>query len=333
MTKRLNAAVLASVIASSVVGWAAESMAAAITLTETNISRKVALRTADSNPMWISKADCVADDVLSFPLYLADYAGMQLEVWGGSEDCTSVAARADKTATCWRVLEPISPSGTSVTVEVRVRDIVGRHLPPQTGPGSGTEADCTPPAGSGDAPIAVSLYFMFINPGSGENSGGYKWATKFDLVGPDAPTELMAQVAGSKAKLTWAQSLSTDVSGYSLFRESLIGDDCTQGTFEEGTPAPAEKLLSTVKGNTTVTQTINLLADGPESIMAVAFDSVGNQSTQLNPVCVEMGAGVDPGSGESSGCSASARTPVSSAWRLGLLGAALAGTVVRRRRH
>lgn len=327
-----KAAVVAGLVALALVGWTSESSAdASITLSENSVTRKVALREASLNPFWISKSDCVADDSFTFKLSLAGFAGLQLEVWAGNDDCTPIAARASTTATCWRVSEPLVPSADSVEIVVRAQDIVAQHKPPQTGPGTGTAADCEWKVGA-DAPVPVSLYFMFVDPASQANAGGYQWKTSFDLVAPDAPTELMAEVTGSSAKLTWTQSRSFDVAGYAVYGEAQSGNDCTRATLDEGKPAPSTPPLETVAGGSFVSQTISV-ESSPESLAVVAFDGVGNQSTQSNPACVATAAGVDPGSGDGGGCSASARSPATGAWLLGLLGSALAASAVRRRRR
>jgi len=185
----LASALLVSV---STEAWASPS----VSLEETQIRRTVALREAGRNPLWISKADCLADDIMTFQLYLADYVGVQLEVWAGATDCTELAARADKTATCWRLSDVLQPATNSLKVDVRVQDIVAHHLPPQTG--GGISADCENSAT--DTPVAVSLYFMWVDPGTRQSAGGYKWNTWYDLEGPDAPAELVAEVTGGRSE-------------------------------------------------------------------------------------------------------------------------------------
>ena len=195
--------------------------------------------------MWINRDDCVADDVFTFSLAIQDYAGTQLEVWVGGSDCTAVAARANTTATCWRVYEPITPSGSTWSVDIRVQDIVAKKLPPTTGPGLGKLSDCSPTSGT-TAPVSVSLFFMFIDPGSQENKGGFQWKTNYDLLGPSAPTGLTLGQGDTMLKLGWNQSTDTDLTGYHFFCDPPPGKEGSGsgGVLEAGSPSGPEASTS-----------------------------------------------------------------------------------------
>jgi len=122
------------------------------------------------------------------------------------------------------------------------------------------------------------------------------------------------------------------VTGYWIYGEALQGDDCTRGAFDEGKPAPSSEPLSTAVGMKAVSQTITLQSSRA-SMTVVAFDSVGNQSAQSNPVCVKGGMISAPGSAEGGGCSASPHSWSRGDWLVGLLGSALVSMMVRRSRH
>lgn len=219
---------------------------ATITLTETNISRNYPLRDQSKQPLWISRDDCLRNDEFHFPLYVTGYSGLQLEVWAGGSDCTAVAARQTTTATCWRVTDGITPSGNSVTVNVRVQDIVAKKLPPTTGPNLGKESDCSPSLGT-TAPVAVSLFFMFIDPSSQANSGGYQWKTSYDLLGPTAPGGLTIGQGDTLLKLEWKQSTTdTDLTGYHFFCDPPPGKEGSGagGQLEAGSPSETDASTS-----------------------------------------------------------------------------------------
>src|SRR2546430_11117545 len=61
---------------------------------------------------FVSRADCLQNDVFHFPLLITEGAGTQLEVWvgQGSNDCTSQTARSTAPL-CTKVFSgPASPS-------------------------------------------------------------------------------------------------------------------------------------------------------------------------------------------------------------------------------
>ncbi len=214
----------------------ARAQTAAIQLTEASIMRDNAFRDQSQNPLWISRADCLADDVFHFPLFVTNYSGFAFEVWAGgaSDDCTGVASRAAATAVCWQV-QTGSPTSNTMIVDVQVRDIVGKHVPSMssiTGPGVGTVDDCLRYDGT-TAPIDVSIYFMFINPSDQTNAGGVEWKTKYDLFGPAPPDLLSLGIGSNSFKLAWNQSTDTDLAGYRFF--------CDQGSnvipLEASTPS------------------------------------------------------------------------------------------------
>ncbi|HOD25568.1 MAG TPA: hypothetical protein PKK83_24945, partial [Polyangiaceae bacterium] len=126
--------------------WTGTSLAQTVAINEGGIQRSNSFRSTSQNPLWISKADCLANDQISFPLTVSNYGSYQLEVWAGSasDDCRTAESRRGTTAVCWQVWKGV-PTSTGLNVMVSTRDIVSRNKPSEggpTGPGSGTIEDC-----------------------------------------------------------------------------------------------------------------------------------------------------------------------------------------------
>jgi len=98
-------------------------------------------RPVNLTPLGINYSDCTSDMILSFNVYLSGFDGNEnLQVWASqTSDCTAITDRGGTgavAATCW----PVAPqywltgpiiSGQSVTIQVRVQDLVGpQNAPP-----------------------------------------------------------------------------------------------------------------------------------------------------------------------------------------------------------
>ena len=198
--------------------WATSALAQSVTINEASIRRKNGFRKSSQEPLWINRADCLADDRIYFPVTVSNFSNYQLEVWVGSgNDCRPAEARRTTTAVCWQVWKGV-PTSTGLTVEIAVRDIVARVKPgnPGAGPGVGTQKHCEWTQ-STTAPLAADMYFMFIDTGSEAQVGGTVWKTKFDLAGPTAPRNVTAGVGDSLLVVKWDESTDGDKTGYRFY--------------------------------------------------------------------------------------------------------------------
>jgi hypothetical protein len=194
---------------------AAPARAQSVVLTESGITRNVSFHTDPTARLWISRSDCIADDVFYFPVTLTSYAGSGLEVWAGeSGDCSDVTQRSSSASTCWRVYTGVPTSYVS-NVPIRVQDIISQRTPSLDAL-AGTAADCDAAASSATSSVQVTLYFMLIQ-GTAMQGTGATWSTKFDLVGPAAPTGVGVGVGGTMLKVMWNSNADTDVAGYTFF--------------------------------------------------------------------------------------------------------------------
>lgn len=219
---------------------ASEASAQAISLS-TVVDRKGTLRQQQYNPYWLSRADCLADDYLTFSMTLTSFptnGSYSVEVWAGlaGADCKEITNRGTTNALCWKV--GTSSSLTSPqSISISVRDIVGQHKPTEGGGvGSGTIADCTPSSGT-DAPQDVTLYFLPVT-GSTTGPGPAEYSTKMDLIGPQPPTGVKAGVGEGLLVLDWSRTSSSDAVSYNFYCDPPIGesevvedptDECASG--------------------------------------------------------------------------------------------------------
>lgn len=225
MTKRAFAAALLGLV---LLAWGGSAWAQSVAINEGSIQRSAGFRSSSLNPLWISRADCLANDVFNFPLTVSSYQNYQLEVWagGGSADCRTLEARAGASPQCWKVWQGV-PTSTGTNVVIRTQDIVAQNKPNDAvnGPNTGNEDDCTAEDGTVSAPQAVTLYFMFVDATSQEQVGGAAWATKFDLVGPTAPTGVTTGIGDTLLVLEWKQSKDTDLAGYNFYCDPIPGEE------------------------------------------------------------------------------------------------------------
>ncbi len=264
----------------------APAWAATVTVREANISRDPKATHLDqTTAYWISRADCLADQIMNFPLLIADYlATPQLEVWvaqGSSTDCRDPAMRSGTTARCWQVYTG-AQSTTDPTISIRVQDIVSTTKIPSA-INMGTDASCTnTTTGAQD----LSIYFMFI--ASSENKGGAVWATKMDLRAPDAPTGVTLGIGNTLLKPEWTVNSDPDVYGYRFFCDPPPGTAPTMSqTFDAG--APTTTTGSSGGGGAPVA-----LIEADAATDDAAADAGGGDGTG--------GAGGSGGTGSSSSC-------------------------------
>ena len=153
--------------------------------TDEYYARRNRIGTSLSRPWWISYADCLANDVITFSLTVRDTSD-PLEIWAGSENCATNRSKNDR-GQCWIVATEAQLSDT-VEIAVPVRNVVARRLNnpnPPTSVGPEVCDDSTDPSGE-----AITFYFMLVD--SGQADEYFAWdggtgGTGFDVVGPDPP--------------------------------------------------------------------------------------------------------------------------------------------------
>jgi hypothetical protein len=222
LSRRLSLAAIASFAACTMVSLTASAQTAGIVVT--NPSRLAALRSDPVSRFWISQSDCIADDVLGFPVIISGVgngAGLTLEVWASSgASCLPSESRTTAAAECWRVFSG-PPSPQTQTIPIKVRDIAAMQKPPTFMSSIGTLQSCTPPAGTTSAAQPITLFFMLL--AGNENQGGSSWPTKIDLVAPAAPVESALGIGDTLLNVAWTANTDPDVSGYNFFCDPPLG--------------------------------------------------------------------------------------------------------------
>jgi len=141
----------------------------------------------DTRPWWISYEDCIANDVLVFPITVSD-TSHRLEVWAGTDDCAAKRGNTVDRGQCWLVGSQEQLTRT-FDVRIPVRNVVAQNFSAQTVP-SGLGPDVC--EGSTDADgTKVTFYFLIEDNGKAASSvtwTGSTQGTGFDLVGPTPPT-------------------------------------------------------------------------------------------------------------------------------------------------
>ncbi|MET0592028.1 MAG: hypothetical protein ABW133_04965 [Polyangiaceae bacterium] len=262
--------------------------AQSLSISQSGISRNVPLRTDPTARFRVSRADCLADDEINFPLIVGNYGGSQLEVWATnstSDDCRVDTARTSASATCWKVYSAI-PSNMTLTVSVRVQDFAKKPILSTDGINKGTVESCDSTTSTGQP---VTLWFMFLQ-GTSQVGTAQSWQTNVDLLGPAAPEVATMQNPGNQLiKLEWTANTDPDVVAYRIFCEDLGASNTSVTTYEAGAPGPEASTPST----TTICPDASTSEDAGE-------DGGEDGGTSSDAGCITVTN--DAGSGTASDC-------------------------------
>jgi len=223
--RRLGSIFWAASLAGAVLIAPGAALAQTVTVQPKSLVRKLGFRTNDQNPTWINYNDCVKDDILTFQATLSGtFSSYSLEVWVGSgTDCTTYEARLGNAPTCWQVYST-NPQNQTTSISLRAQDIIAQNKSTDStwGADSGTAADCDEAGGATEGQ-AVTLYFLLVD-GTGNAQGtGSTYDTKYDLIGPSAPTNLSAGVGENLLVVEWTGSTASDRTGYRVYCDPKPG--------------------------------------------------------------------------------------------------------------
>ncbi len=214
-----------SLVAVGLLGWAGAAAAQSVTIGQ--VTRARTINDTRPNTLYISRADCLAGDQFFFPITLSsNYTSYTFEVWAGP-NCSDRATRYNTSSpTCWKVAE--GATSTATTEQIAVQAMVATTK--ANGTGSivvGTVDDCTPTQTT-MKPEDLTLTFMLVNPSTNDYVAGATWSTKYDLVGPPAPTGVTAGLGETMLKVTWTPpSDLTDLTSYQLYCFPIRGQEST----------------------------------------------------------------------------------------------------------
>src|SRR3954464_2313293 len=161
-SRRPSQGVFASLAALSVLVMANAARAdTSIVVNTVSISRTVPLRPNTTTSLWISRSDCLANDVLTFPIVATGQVG-SLEVWASNgASCLPPESRNSTAAQCWKVFSGAFTQSI-FSVPIRTQDIAAEHRPPLFPQSIGDQSSCTPPAGTASAAQPITLFFMDV---------------------------------------------------------------------------------------------------------------------------------------------------------------------------
>jgi hypothetical protein len=194
-------------------------------------ARSHGTRPVNKLPYWISRQDCINDDVLTFAIGLdGSFNQYNLEVWAGASDCSQPAARTGSTPTCWKVAAASPDVNFQINVPIRARDIVAHNTPDKPlpipnaqGVKPGNLADCTSTAIS--PPQKIILDFMLVTTASNVAQTGHQMysQTGYDIWGPYPPTNVSAHGGETRLHLDWNKSTSSDTIRYDVYCDPPAG--------------------------------------------------------------------------------------------------------------
>jgi len=223
----------AAVLTTLLVGTPRSAHAQTLSISMTGITREQPLRRDPTGRFKVSRADCLADDVISFPLIVGSYGGTNLQVWAtqSTDTCITDISRNSASASCWMVYSN-TPGSTTITVPIRVQDIAQRPPPPITdGRNLGTVASCDSTTSTAQP---VTLWFMFVS-GSAQLGASASWPTTVDLLGPAPPAIESVGAGNTLLKLFWTMNSDPDILGYKVFCENMGSSTGVITVYEAGT--------------------------------------------------------------------------------------------------
>lgn len=309
---------------------ATTALAQTVTITTGSIQRKTKDGTAvsprfvvDGKTAGLSQKDCLDDLVYDIPIVMSGLpTSYTLQAWAGS-DCATLTSRTGSNPTCWPLLGSGISVAQSVTVRLRMQDIVAQMTtsPKVTTYTAATSSVCTSQTSLGSGATGIGIFFLWIDGGSGNSQGTpANWSIQVKLFGPDAPTNLQGSAGGGLLKLSWTPpSNQKDLLGYRIYTQAAGGDaggdatttTCTEAGVEDGglddsgdviaipvdascTTTPLTcggtldptKLTPTEVGGTSGGGTVTGLTNGQSYTVAVAgYDSYGNSGTLSSSIC------------------------------------------------
>lgn len=177
--------------------WARESSAqttdnSAVGITfnpSTGVERRQEAYT-QARPWWISRADCIANDVFTFALGIDDPSD-PVEIWVGSDNCIERRNDPNNIGQCWMVARD-SSGNDRPEIDVPVRNIVARQPGRSEPPGALPASVCD----ESDDRSGEQLTFYFMVVDGGQVVGSATWnasdtgGTGFDTLGPEPPTSI-----------------------------------------------------------------------------------------------------------------------------------------------
>jgi hypothetical protein len=256
LRRLLNASawtLLTTVVASEATAQAIKPTIQAID--KTQIQRAQGLRATNNFPYWISRADCLADDVLTFKVQVTTPNADQFEVWAGTADCTQKTERQGTTANCWRVYSK-NLVKSPASIQIRAQDLVAQHSVVNGGglDVAGTEADCKPKY------QATGLYFMYINDSGDVSSNTVKFSeTGIDTEGPITPDITEVQPSDKRLIVKWDNNNPTEFAGYRVYCAKGVETDTADNalTLADGAVVDGAVLDTAQSNSTSLTSNIN----------------------------------------------------------------------------
>jgi MYXO-CTERM domain-containing protein len=263
------------------------------------VTRDVTTHADAVRAYWISRSDCVQDDVLHFPLTIEEGSGAVLEVWAGlgANDCTLASSRFGASALCLRVF---AGPGTPVVqvADLRTRDlaVIESAMFDPNGRGVGTLAHCTPMSAT-TLPHTMRLYFLLIA-SSVDVLAATSWSTAIDLVAPAPPTNVMVTNLGGSLSVGWTPNVDPDVNNYEVLCDasSTPAPGCGSVDLAPGQETTPDLVGQHFCGTTaagTSRAVTPVLPTGRRAVSVVAIDAVGNVSRMSELACETL-APVDP---------------------------------------
>jgi hypothetical protein len=234
-----------------------------------------------SQPTWISHSDCESNVYLNVPLTLTPgtTGGLTLpvQVWAGSSgsDCTQPVNRSSTTSLCWQVANPVAPA-TSLNIHVNSQDVV-QYITTPTGqkpvnfaPGNTTGCDSFSQSG----PVAISLYFMFLDSSGNLVGTDATYQISVALIGPAAPSGVTILPGDTFIKADWTPASDANTQGFQVFCDPPPGHE----------PASTDSGTDAAAGGATIDASTVLVCDGTTE--DGGFDDAGNY---LGDVTIDAG--------------------------------------------
>lgn len=159
----------------------------------TDLERRESAYT-QARPWWISRADCIANDVFTFSLRVTN-ADDPVEIWAGTDNCAETRNNPGNRGQCWIVAED-SGGDDQPVLTVPVRNVVARNLSADDPPVNLPASVCDQSDDRSGEQFA--FYIMVVDGGQAVDSllwdAPQQGGTGFDTLGPEPPQSISVGV-------------------------------------------------------------------------------------------------------------------------------------------
>ena len=227
-----------------------------LVITKTGVTHS-APRSANRLNTQVNKADCLADDVVTFPITATGFTGYGLQAWVGT-GCTDAGVRTlAGQRNCWKVLDTTfqqqgsSNQTGSASIQLHVRSMIAGYtdLFGGTSTGSDVGSNVAGTSGTGGSGGSGGLITGAGGTGGGATGGDTSTETTSTNTGPVIQAGIDACEQPDPAAVQGATNFTVFIMLIDNSTAAAVASDSWVGTFKLVGPQPPDVISAGVGGN------------------------------------------------------------------------------------